>query len=217
MKKKTNLLIIISLILILLVVACSPKPKGPTTEEVGTQIAQTVAVGFTRTAEARPTATPVPTMAPMPTALPMPTFPVPTAVIIFTPVVSPVVSPAVSPVVSPTATVPSGGTDAGVWARSDPKDGTNIPAGSSFTVVVTLMNTGNTTWTSAYSIQFKDGAQMGASGKYAMPYAVPPGAQVQITLPFTAPANTGTVKSNWMIMNANGVAFSLFWFEYNIV
>lgn len=183
--------------------ACAPKASTPSPDMIRTNVAQTVAVEFTKTAIARPTETPTPQPTPTFTALP-PTATVPTASITRT-------------ATTPSASQPAaGGTDGGVWARSEPADGATIAAGSTFNVVVTLLNTGTSTWTTDYGIRFMDGKQMGAPDLIKMPYTVPPQMTAQITMKFTAPSTAGDVRSDWSIVNANGNAFGYFWFEYKI-
>ncbi|NLB72293.1 MAG: hypothetical protein GX797_09875 [Chloroflexi bacterium] len=214
MKEKTsNFLILIGLVIILVLAACAPKQDSGQAEAQMTHVAETVAVQFTKTAIARPSDTPMPSATSFPTATSaptqMPTDVVPTAAVGTTP------TGQVSPTTQPTQV---GGVDAGIWARSNPEDGTNITAGSQFSVVVTLMNTGTTTWTPNYYIQMTGGDKLGlALTKFNMPYNVPPQMSVQFTFEFTAPNEGGTVKNDWSIVNPNDVAFGVFWCEYNIV
>ena len=217
MMKKQSLhkLFLLVLIVALSLSACGPKNDPKAAEIQLTNVAETVAVQFTKTAIARPSDTPIPTATEyiMPTMTPtaMPTMAIPTASISTTPATTAVT----------TATLPqtpAGGVDAGVWARSNPADGTDIKAGSQFKVTVTLMNTGTTTWNTNYYIQMTGGDQLGLKlTKYQMPYEVPPKMSVQFTFDFTAPNAAGTVKNNWNIINPNDVAFGVFWCEYNIV
>lgn len=191
--------------------ACGPRVSTPSPDQMKTYVAETISVQLTRTEIARPSDTPTPTLAPTATpAPPTATIAVPTAAVGLPTGTAPAAATATKPAAQT-------GTDAGVWTRSDPADGANITAGGKFKVVVTLMNTGTTTWTTNYYIVHTDGASMGATSKIMMPYEVPPNMSVQITIEFTAPSSTGTVKSNWMIVNPNDVGFAVFWFEYNIV
>ena len=203
MKKKQTLsvLILMSLSIALLLSACASGTPTPSGEEMMTSIAETVAVDFTRTAIARPTDTPTP----LPTPTNTPTLITPTIVVTNTPAGTQL----------PTS-IP-GGQDAGVWTFSSPADGSNITAGQPFDVNVTLMNTGTTTWTTAYSIKFTNGERMGAPESINMPIEVPPTKSVTITVHFTAPSTGGKVRSNWEIANAAGTGFAVFYFEYNIV
>jgi len=104
-----------------------------------------------------------------------------------------------------------------VWVSSNPADNSHITAGLPFDVVLTLMNTGTTTWTTAYAIKFVSGDKLGASDTITMPYEVPPTKTVTITMKFTAPAAAGKVRGDWAIVNAQGTSFSTFYFEYQIV
>ena len=202
--KITNLLLGLC-VAVLALSACGPRVSTPSPDQMRTYVAETIAFQLTRTEIARPSETPTPTLAP-PTA----TVAVPTAA-----------------VGQPTSTVPGQatatppppqtGVDAGVWTYSNPADGSNIQAGGKFTVVVTLMNTGTTTWNTSYYIMHTGGPAMGAPTKINMPYEVPPNMSVQISIEFTAPSEPGAVKSEWVIVNPSDVGFAIFWFEYNIV
>lgn len=191
--------------------ACGPRVITPDPEQMKTYVAETIAFQLTRTEIARPSETPTPTLAPSPTlAPPTATVSVPTAAVGLP--TSTTAGPA-------TATPPpaQSGVDAGVWTFSVPADGSNIQAGGEFKVVVTLMNTGTTTWNTSYYIMHSGGPAMGAATKINIPYDVPPNMSVQITIEFTAPTETGKVKSDWMVVNPSNVGFAIFWFEYNIV
>jgi len=208
--KLTKLLLGLS-VAVLALNACGPRVSTPGPEQMKTYVAETIAAQLTRTEIARPTETPEPTLAPSPTlAPPTATVAIPTAAVGLP--TSTVAGPA-------TATPPPAqtGVDAGVWTYSSPPDGTNITAGGKFSVVVTLMNTGTTTWNTSYYIMHTGGPAMGAPTKINMPYDVPPNMSVQITIEFTAPTDTGAVKSDWMIVNPSDVGFAVFWFEYTII
>ena len=188
---------------------CRPKEDPLAEEARQTNVAQTVAVQFTKTAIARPTDTPVPTATTAPTATATLTTVVPTAALGTTPI----------PQVTTTYAAPtaSGGIDAGVWARSYPEDDSTVAAGQKFQVVVTLLNTGTTTWTTDYYIQYVDGNNFGISQTtFKMPTEVPPTMSIQFTMNFTAPQTVGVAKSNWNIVNANNVPFGYFYFQYVI-
>lgn len=119
---------------------------------------------------------------------------------------------------SPTATIPpQGGNDAAAWRANDPPDNTDIKAGEDFSVTWTLENTGTSTWTTNYYIQFSSGEQMGAEEKVYLPYPVPPGKNVQIAVNFTAPETEGEKKSNWVLNNANDDSFYAFYVIIDVV
>ena len=212
-KKKIKMLLIIGLVMMIAFTGCRPK-VDPVEEENArhTMVAATVGAQATKTAIARPTDTPVPTNTPVPTATIQaitPTNPIPTAAMGSTQ------APGVT--VTYSAPTASSGLDAGVWARSVPADDSVINAGEKFQVVVTIMNTGTTTWTPQYYIEYVDGNNFNVSPtKYTMPIDVPPSMSIQFTLSFTAPQTVGTAKSNWQIVNPGGTAFGFFYFQYII-
>lgn len=215
-KKKIKMVLILGLVMILTFTGCRPK-VDPVEEENArhTMVAATVGAQATKTAIARPSDTPVPTNTPVPTAtiqMITPTDIIPTAAMGTT-------QTAVAPATTVTYAAPTttGGVDAGVWARSTPEDDSTIKAGERFQVVVTIMNTGSTTWTPEYYIEYVDGNNFNVSPtKYTMPIDVPPSMSIQFTLKFTAPESLGTAKSNWQIVNPNGTAFGYFYFQYII-
>lgn len=207
--KKIRVVLLIGLVIMVAISGCRPKEDPLAEEARQTNVAQTVAVQFTKTAIARPTDTPVPTATTAPTATATLTTVVPTAALGTTP------SPqATTTTAAPTA---SGGIDAGVWTRSAPADDSEVLAGAKFQVVVTLMNTGTTTWTTDYYIQFVDGNNFGITqNTFKMPTEVPPTMSIQFTMNFTAPQTVGVAKSNWNIVNASNVPFGYFYLQYNI-
>ena len=208
--KLTKLLLGLS-VAVLSLSACGPRVSTPSPDQMRTYVAETIAAQLTRTEIALPSETPTPTFAPTATMAPVTaTVAVPTAAVGLP--TSTVAGPATA-----TPPPPQTGVDAGVWTYSNPVDGSNIKAGGKFTVVVTLMNTGTTTWNTSYYIMHSGGPAMGAPTEIKMPYEVPPNMSVQITIEFTAPTELGKVKSDWMIVNPSDVGFAVFWFEYNIV
>lgn len=207
--KKIKVVLLIGLVMMVALAGCRPKEDPLAEEARQTNVAQTVAIQFTKTAIARPTDTPVPTATTAPTATATLATVVPTAALGITP----------SPQVTTTTAAPtaSGGIDAGVWARSYPEDDSLVAAGQKFQVVVTLLNTGTTTWTTDYYIQYVDGNNFGISETtFTMPTEVPPTMSIQFTMNFTAPQTVGVAKSNWNIVNANNVPFGYFFFQYVI-
>jgi len=148
-----------------------------------------------------PTETPTPEMTATPTATA--TSEVPTEGIIptFTPTVS----------ASNPTTSPINGVDDAAWRANDPVDNTVFKTGESFTVTWTIENTGTSTWTTSYYISFLSGDQMGAEDEIYLPYSVPPGTNVQISVDFVAPDSTGTKQSDWVLKNSNGETFYSFY------
>lgn len=206
-----KLLALLMLALILTVTACKGTPTT-SAEQVITNVALTVQADLTKTAQALPTNTA--TMVPTATQT---LEPVTQTV---EPGVSATAPTAGTPTVgTPTATTPpQTGNDRGVWVYSNPPDNSKIVAGEEFTVTVRLMNTGETTWTTAYSIKFDSGTRMGAPEKINMPYEVPPEKSVDILITFKAPETAGKVRSDWFLANAYEVNFpEIFYFEYEVI
>lgn len=198
MKKKQRI-IIAACSLLLVLAACSPKTPTPSAEKIQEAIAQTVAVNLTKTAVARPSDTPTPL--PSPTPLPLPTdTPIPTQA-----------EP--TPAMTATAPMAAGGLDKGDWASSSPQDGATVSG--SFDVVVKIMNTGTSTWTTDYGIAYVSGTTFGISAPIKVGYPVPPQAMAEFKLKFTAPEEAGKHRSDWRIYNAAGNTIGVFYFEYN--
>ncbi len=102
-------------------------------------------------------------------------------------------------------------------------DGSSFPAGTSFTKTWRLMNSGTCTWTTAYSLVFSSGAQMGAPASVALPNSVAPGQTLDLTLSLTAPAVAGHYRGDWLLADASAVHFGLgagadspFWVDINV-
>ncbi len=215
MTKKMKFVMTILGILILLA-ACAPKASTPAVDVINTSIAQTVAVQFTKTAIARPSDTPMPTATPMtkPPVTPMP----PTAALGQGTAVAQGTVAVITPAGKTTGTVvatkaPTGGTDRGDWVASVPEDKTTLKRPSQ-DVTIKLMNTGTSTWTTEYAIEFVSGEQFGLADKIYCPISVPPQMMVDFVLPLTVPA-TGPFRSDWKIVNAEGVQIGIFYMEYN--
>ena len=214
MTKKINLVMAILGILVLLV-ACAPKAATPAVDVINTSIAQTVAVQFTKTAIARPSETPMPTATPMATRPPVIPMPPTAALGQGTAVVKGTVA-AITPGGQTAGTAaatkaPTGGTDRGDWGASSPADGTDI--GGTQEVTIKLMNTGTSTWTTEYAIEFVSGEQFGLADKIYCPISVPPQMMVDFVLPLTVPA-TGVLRSDWKIVNPAGVQIGIFYMDY---
>jgi hypothetical protein len=177
-----------------LISACGQKEPTLDIDAQKTGFAQTADVQATMTAEAQPTATntPEPTLTPTPTETPAGGTATQT------------------PNATTTGTggsAPIGGTDVGIWRSQDPPDNTKFSPGKAFTVIWTLENTGSSTWTTNYYIEFASGEQMGAEDKVFLPYNVPPATSAQIAVDFVAPGTPGEYQSTWNLVNANGNAF----------
>ena len=183
------------LILVLLAAtACNLPTKIPASEQAtGTAAMQTLEAEMTRAVPSIPTATfALPTVS----TLVIPTL-VPTSTRVF-----------------PTATASC---DIGDFtADVTIPDGTNIPAGQAFTKTWRFLNAGTCSWTTAYSVVFSSGNQMGGPNSQALAGNVNPGQSVDISVNLTAPSAPGEYKGFWKLRNASGVLFASFYVQINV-
>lgn len=193
-KKQSILIPMLALTLIsVFITACGSKTPTIDINAERTGFAQTANVQATMTSQAQPTPTETPE--------PSPTF-TPTQEI----------SPTSAATTSvATTAAPISGNDVGVWIANDPPDNTVFSPGEAFTVTWTLENTGTSTWTTNYYLKFSSGEQMGAEDEVFLPYDVPPGTNVKVSVDFIAPENEGEKQSNWQLVNANDQSFYEFW------
>ncbi len=206
MKNKTRkiFLVIAALVFVSTVFsACGPKEPEIDINAQKTGFAQTAEVQATMTAQAQPTLTPTPEVTFTPTLTLTPTGGTPTS------------TPSATPT-GPTATIATGGADAAAWRANDPPDNTVFSPGEKFTVTWTIENTGTSTWSTAYFIQFYSGEQMSAPDKVFLPYSVPPGKNVQVSVEFTAPESDGTKRSDWIFKNASDQTFYSFYIVIDV-
>ena len=103
-------------------------------------------------------------------------------------------------------------------------DGANYLSGAPFTKIWRLNNVGSCTWTTAYSLVFAGGASMGAAASVNLPFEVPPGTMVDLSIEFIAPTEVGFYRSEWKLQNAAGGTFGIgsdanhaFWAEINVI
>ncbi len=200
MKKRIRLiiaLVIIALFTGVALNACAQSEPEVDIDAQRTSFAQTADAQATMTMEAMPTATETPLPSPTFTATPVPTN---------------------TPDVTPTDTngavdQPGGGTDSAVVIIQEPPDNTQIRPGEVFSVTWTFENTGTSTWTTGYYIEFASGEQMGASDPVFMWLSVPPQRSLPVSVNLTAPQSEGTKRSNWKLFNANNVAF----YDFHII
>ena len=103
-------------------------------------------------------------------------------------------------------------------------DGTRYDPGATFTKTWSLRNIGTCTWAKdTYTMFFESGNQMGTTASVPMPSNVPPGTNVNVSVPMTAPNAAGHYIGYWRFKNAAGVAFGLgvnaqkaWWVEINV-
>ncbi len=211
--RKAAIIVVNMLFVLLLITGCSKPSKEEQDNIISTSVVETLNVGRTRTAIARPTDTPIPSPTMVPTSTQVPTIAQPTfdMTAIYGITQSPV--PNLTQVAA-TPTMAAGVKERADWARSVPADGTLIDGGAKFTVQVTIINNGNTTWTTEYYIQHVDGPKMGAKTKWFMPAEISPSKAAIFEIEFTGPTEPGTYRSNWAVYNANNVVIGNFYFEY---
>ena len=189
--KRTSFWILVMLIMTFTLGACKPAaPAEPTLnpDVIFTQAAETVAAQLTRTALSLPTATN--------TALPSPTV---TATIQLPTATTESDSTNATPIVtSDTGTTPNPNKMAFVTDVTIP-DGQVIPPGAKFVKTWRLKNTGTTTWTANYRVRLWAGNSFGAPTSFLLAQEVKPNTEVDISIEFTAPSQTGEYISHWIL------------------
>jgi hypothetical protein len=188
-----------------LLYACGPTaPVVPTINinAIHTFAAETVIAEFTQTARAAP-----PTSAATASETASPTSqgtvaPTNTAV----------------PTNNPFESTPTGITcDDAIWIEDvTVPDGAQMTPGQDFVKTWKVRNTGSCTWGTGYTlIHGYDEKMEGISEPLAG--AVAPGEEVEVSVRFKAPANTGEHRSYWRMQNAAGSAFGEFLFVTIVV
>ena len=189
--------------------ACKPAAPVESTLDANvifTQAAETVAAQLTRTALSLPTATN--------TAQPSPTV---TATILL-----PTSSPASdSTGTSPESTMVSGSTpnpNKMVFvADVTIPDGQVIPAGSKFVKTWRIKNTGATTWTANYKVRLWAGNSFGAPSSFLLAQEVKPNSEVDISIEFTAPSQSGEYIASWILSDVTEANFGTTFFVNFVV
>jgi hypothetical protein len=204
--RKTVPFLILFVMLSALFTACgSPEPEIDVDAQ-RTGFAQTADAQATMTAQAQPTATNTPEPSPTPEFTDTPEA-----------TETPEVTQTDETESTPT-TQPIAGNDSATWIAQDPPDNTEFTPGEEFTVTWTLENAGSSTWSTNYYIQFAYGEELGATDdKVFLPYSVPPGTNVQISVDLVAPESTGEKQSNWRLFNSNDVNFFEFYVIIDVV
>ncbi len=104
-------------------------------------------------------------------------------------------------------------------------DGSYIHIGTIFDKTWRLRNVGTCTWTPSYAAVFTSGFRMGAPYSASISNVnVPPGATVDITLPFKAPSAVGSYSGSFYLRAKSGEVFGVgadgttpFWVRINAV
>ena len=207
--KKTSFWILLMLLMTAVLVACKPsEPVEPTLDAnvIFTQAAETVAAQLTRTALSLPSATN--------TAQPSPTM---TATIEL-PTIAPTSD---STSTTPNSTVVSGSTPnpnkmAFVTDVTIP-DGQVIPPGSKFVKTWRIKNTGTTTWIANYKVRLWAGNSFGAPSSFLLGQEVKPNSEVDISIEFTAPSQSGEYIASWILSDVQEANFGTTFFVNFVV
>jgi hypothetical protein len=183
------------IVLASLLYACGPTaPVAPTIDVNGihTAAAETVIAEFTQTAQAFPPTsaatatgaiTSIPEAAIQPTATTIPTN---------NPFENtPTLIPCDDAIFVDDVTVP---------------DGTEMAPGQDFVKTWKIRNTGSCTWGTGYSVIFAYGEKMSGIAE-PVTGAVAPGEEVEISVRFKAPENTGEYSTYWRMANASSIPF----------
>ncbi len=188
-----------------LLYACGPTaPVEPTIDvnAIHTFAAETVIAEFTQTARAMPP-TAAATATESATATSEATVP-PTATTI----------PTNDPFVSTATAVPCD--DAKYVTDVTVPDGTQMTPGQDFVKTWKIKNTGSCTWGTGYTpIHGYDEKMEGIAEPLTT--AVAPGEEVEVSVRFKAPTNTGEHRSYWRMRNASGSAFGEFFYVLIVV
>lgn len=88
-------------------------------------------------------------------------------------------------------------------------DNTTMSPGSPFTKTWRIQNDGKCTWTTAYSLVFDSGEDMGAPTSVSLNNEVPPGQAIDISVNLRAPSSSDTFRSNFKLKNASGETFGV--------
>ena len=171
---------------------------------VFTQVAETVMVSMTQTAEAVP-----PTPMPEPTAELAPTqqMEMPT----------PFPTQDLAPqLLGPTATIQRVG-DAAKYNTQDPKDNTTFKVSEDFAFHVCLGNIGTTDWDKGYYLEYVSGYKLWENKtKFTVRDTVKPGGTWCFDLPSVSPPNPGTYITRWYFRNPKGEALQEVYFNYKV-
>ncbi len=126
----------------------------------------------------------------------------------FTPIPTTATVAPTTPAVLPTtpSSLPSGD-KADFVADVTVPDGTNFQPNQQFTKTWRLLNSGSTTWTTAFKLTFVQGDQMGGPTSVALTSDVTPGRTVEVSVPLIAPTAAGNYTGFWKMANAAGQVF----------
>jgi hypothetical protein len=184
--------------LCLLLASCQVPPQVTTTSQgeaalaVFTAAASTAEARMTESARITPTTPPTPTITPSPT--PMTTI---------------TTTLTLSPTLTLTPAAQAGADRLEFVADISVPDGTVFDPGETFDKTWRLLNTGTSTWTTAYNLVFFSGEMMGGPASLPLPLEVAPGKQIDLSVSLTAPEEAGDYTGYWMLQNAQGQNFGI--------
>jgi len=210
MKAKSRYITFLVIVMALFSLTISACKNGTQTIDINAQktgFAQTADAQASLTMAVQPTVTATTTQETAPTPTPTETL------------MSGTVEPTQTATTENAATsTPINAKDEAIYRDQNIEDNTEFSPDEAFTLTWKLENIGTSTWTTNYYIQFTSGDQMGAEEKVYLPYPVPPGTNVQISVDFTAPDEPGEYKSVWSLVNANDeVFYTNFYVVINVV
>ena len=215
MKTKTSIFFILSFTVLYILTGCNLSEPTIDNNQVSTIVA------LTRTIIAQSaSSTPVQT----PTLIPQTTENVQKPAT-STNTIQPSITPPPTSTETPAGPTPTPDcTDKASFVSETIKDGTPFSPGEKFIKKWVLKNTGTCTWGTNYSLVFVDGIEMNAQNPQPFQIEVQPGNTAEFSNTFTAPNQTGTYRSNWMLKNNRNETFGLgknssdpFWVEISVI
>lgn len=182
--RRLSALLPVGISLLLVLSACGPAASEP----ASTQTAQALSTAAIQTYSAAAASSPSPTPSPFASSPALPPAPITPAF------AAPLKGACDSSAFISDVTIP---------------DGAPIAAGARFVKTWQVMNTGSCTWTTAYTIAFDSGDQMGGATT-SLVNPVQPGQLVAIAVDLVAPTALGAYKGIWRMHNASGQPFGDF-------
>jgi hypothetical protein len=86
-------------------------------------------------------------------------------------------------------------------------DGTTMSPGQDFVKTWRVKNTGSCTWDSGYKLVYAEYANKMSGQWQPLTQVVQPGQEVEVSVQFKAPAQTGEYVSAWQMANPKGITF----------
>jgi hypothetical protein len=204
MLKNLGLVVILATAAMILSACGATTPAEPTTDPnvIFTQVAETVMVSMTQTAESLP-----PTATPEPTATTAPTQPVVPTVDISAQsgdgAQQPGAVATATTALFPTATTQLLG-DVAQWNTQSPVDGKVFTAYEEFTFHVCMSNVGTHDWTTDYYLGYLDGNKACYDNTTKVGEITESGEKWCFDLSCQAPGSSGTYTTYWFLYDENG-------------